>query len=94
MPEENIANLFEKKEELHLSGTCICFGCKHEWSERCPIGTTELECPECHTMKGRMKYEVVRSEDHWMCNCGNTFFSITLTCIYCPNCGVKQKPYD
>lgn len=92
--EEKIISIFGEKVETHLSGKYFCIGCRHEWVGCSPVGTTELECPKCHSMKGRMKFEVMRDEDHWRCLCDSFYFSITPTCIYCPNCGEKQRPYD
>lgn len=92
--EDKVISIFAKKEEPYLAGTCFCFSCRHEWAGCSPIGAIELECPECHSMKGRMKFEVVRDELHWRCLCDNPYFSITPTCIYCPNCGEKQRQYD
>lgn len=68
--------------------------CKSEWEAIIPVGVTTVECPTCSAMKGKMKYEVVKNESHWECNCGNSFFNLTPTCIYCPNCGAEQDPYS
>lgn len=29
-----------------------CTGCGHKWTAVHPVGTTGLECPNCHEMKG------------------------------------------
>lgn len=30
-----------------------CTGCGHKWTAVHPVGTTKLECPNCHEMEGR-----------------------------------------
>lgn len=94
---DKVIPLFKAKEEpeVHVTGTCFCFSCKHEWTAAMPAGTTELQCPKCNAMKGKMKFECIRiNESHYICGCGNQYFSITPTNIYCPNCGADQRPYD
>jgi Zn finger protein HypA/HybF involved in hydrogenase expression len=79
-----------EEESPHLSGEAHCLICKKEWIAVCPIGTIWLECPDCHSMKGLMKYPVQREEPEWICNCGNDLFKITQDGFYCPNCGDWQ----
>lgn len=77
----------------HLAGEAICLSCKHEWAAVCPIGTTWLECPACHLLRGVMKFPVIRDGLHWTCACGNQLFYISPDGTYCPNCGGWQTGY-
>lgn len=85
---------FEKKDP-HASGEAFCFQCRKEWIAVAPVGTVQLECPECHTMKGLFKFpfnvkvgQLVRE-----CNCGNQLFYLTPEGHLCANCGIYQR-YD
>jgi hypothetical protein len=85
---------FEKKDH-HASGEAFCFKCRKEWVAVAPVGTVQLECPECHTMKGLFKFpfnvevgQLVRE-----CNCGNQLFYLTPEGHLCANCGIYQL-YD
>lgn len=50
---------FKPREEIfeaeQVSGKLKCFACKHEWQGVWSPGTTEFECPECGTFKGRLR---------------------------------------
>lgn len=81
----NVIQLSDYKP--HISGEAICIGCNHKWDAIAPCSTTELECPECHTNKGRFMNLVLMDELHYTCKCENQFFHITPTGTYCPNCG-------
>ncbi len=88
---DNVVDLSKKREEQnpHVTGTCICLGCKHEWVAVSPAGTTEFECPSCTLLKGVHKY-LCEPEDGivWQCKCGNDLFVITTKGnAMCPNCG-------
>ena len=73
-------------------GEAFCLACASEWEAVAPVGTVELECPECHTHKGRFKFAYSAPEAHvWMCNCGNQLFNITPDGTFCPNCGTYQN---
>lgn len=76
--------------EQHGCGEAICIGCKHSWTAIEPTGTTDIECPQCGTMKGRWKFEfapdIVRQ-----CQCGNQYFYLTPVGHMCANCGIYQE---
>jgi len=75
--------------EKHLSGEAICSACNKEWVAVAPVGTKELECPDCKTMKGLFKHHVAPVTNNlWQCNCGNKLFFITKGQIQCCECGV------
>lgn len=83
---------FKKVNEQHGSGEAFCLQCKHEWVAVAPTGTIQLECPECHTLKGLFKFpfnievgQLVRA-----CNCGNQLFYLSPEGHLCANCGIYQ----
>lgn len=78
-----------------LEGSAICSHCHHEWHAVAPIGTYQLECPECRTEKGIWKYPVSpRDEYLFECNCGSQLFYCLPDCFQCRECGQVIDPYD
>ena len=77
----------------HLSGAAACMVCHHSWVAVAPIGTNELECPECHTMKGLFRFPFAPSEAQLVreCVCGNQLFYMTPEGHMCANCGTYQS---
>ena len=70
----------------HLSGQAMCLQCKYRWVSVAPVGTVELECPECHTWKG--SFEGLTSPDEvWQCDCGNQHFYLSNAGACCAKCG-------
>jgi len=88
-----VVSLADKRAERtpHLSGEAKCMLCSKEWVAVAPVGTPWLECPECHAVKGYMKFNVQRTKSEWVCNCGNDLFRVTPDGYYCPNCGAWQE---
>lgn len=87
---------FKKPDDKpHATGECVCLGCRHEWVGVWPVGTTELECPECQLMKGTAKGLCYPGENELIrvCDCGNEFFLIRPDGHMCPVCGTYQR-YD
>jgi hypothetical protein len=86
---------FRKPEpqQQHAAGEAFCICCGHTWIAVAPTGTTQLECPECHTMKGHWKFEFAPSPGELVreCNCGNQLFYLTPQGHLCANCGVYQS---
>jgi hypothetical protein len=85
-----IVDLGKYKEEIspHMSGNALCLNCKHTWVAVAPLGTVNLECPECSLSQGRFMWLVEdQNEPHWTCHCGNQFFHITQKRTYCVSCG-------
>lgn len=89
----NIIEFKKPEYDPHGSGEAFCLQCHHEWIAVVPVGTTQLECPECHTMKGLLKFAYSPSDDQLVreCNCGNQYFWITPDGHMCPNCGTYQS---
>lgn len=79
------------QESRHLQGDAICAACKHEWVAVAPIGTVELECPNCHTWKGLFANPVAPfSEVVYECDCGGQIFFITPDGASCYVCGLEH----
>jgi len=84
---------FKQREDepKYISGQAICSACEHEYIAVAPAGVGLFECPECKTMKGRMKYEIVPDDGYvWHCSCGCDLFRITPKATICINCGGEQ----
>lgn len=74
----------------HLAGPVRCLGCRHEWTAVAPIGTTQLECPECGCERGVwiFPFGVEVGKPRWVCNCGNEHFFLTERHAICAGCGI------
>jgi hypothetical protein len=79
----------------HLSGEAICKACDYEWVAVAPVGTIELECPECGTEKGLYKYSALPQDSKkiWVCNCGCDVFRVLVDGFICYMCGIRQKGF-
>lgn len=90
----DIISLAQRKLENdhHLSGPAVCMACKHEWEAVVPVGTIELECPNCHIHKGLLKYGC-EPTTAWVCGCGCHVFMLSGESheMICWNCGQYQK---
>ena len=89
---------FKRKEpdEPHLSGNAQCIGCKHRWVAVAPVGTMELDCPECGLNKGRFRNVCMpeKTKEIWVCGCGCDLFVVVKTDGYmCVNCGLYQRGF-
>ncbi|MBG4448709.1 hypothetical protein I5F71_02875 [Pseudomonas aeruginosa] len=86
---------FPQKPEPHAVGTAICTKCRYEWSAAAPVGTTQLECPQCHTENGLFKHPFGPAEGDcsYVCNCGSDLYFIlrrkgqAVARIICRGCG-------
>jgi hypothetical protein len=84
-----VISLAQAKRERtpHMTGGARCQACGHEWIAVAPVGTHELDCPDCHATKGYMLASVMRGEQSWQCNCGCDVFRISPDVgPYCVNC--------
>ena len=82
-------------EDFHMTGDVLCTACKNEWTGVVPVGTHELECPRCHTMKGVFKHHLAPvTNEVWACNCGNKLFFILKNDIQCIECGTTTNKND
>lgn len=94
----DVIDLAKARQErtLHISGVAYCMACDHEWTGAWPLGVTELECPECKSMKGRSKFTVSPPPDSmaFTCACKNQHFLLLDGRIHCPNCGNQYNYAD
>lgn len=87
---DNIIDLDFHRFNPHIGGDARCLTCGHEWQAIAPIGTTELECPSCHTWKG-VFIGFAAPDEVWQCDCGNQHFYISHEGAMCARCGVRQR---
>lgn len=90
---ENVVQFkLPEKSDPHASGEAVCLACKHTWTAVAPVGTAQLECPECGTERGVWKYPFSPAvgEELWQCNCGCELFYIIPDGHMCYGCGTKQ----
>jgi hypothetical protein len=78
----------------HVTGMARCLACKHEWAAVAPIGTVELECPECSTFKGLFKGTSSTEFPQFQCNCGEMTFYVDWYGPYCCHCGSRPHNHD
>jgi hypothetical protein len=86
----------KEEREPHCQGTAFCMVCNHEWEGVWPAGKIDLECPECHCMRGRSKFDISPGEGKqvWQCmRCENQLFNLLPDRVHCPGCG-GQWGYD
>ncbi len=85
----------KQERSPHCRGTAFCMTCKHEWDAVWPAGTVDIECPACHSMRGRSKFDVVPAAGSaWTCMiCDNQLFTLLQDRVHCPGCG-KQWGYE
>lgn len=94
----NVVSLDDKRP--HASGPAFCLGCSHGWVAVLPYSNDgldgPLQCPSCHRMMGRFKYEFAPSEGQiFTCNCGNQLFKITDKYrLFCPRCAIQTNLTD
>lgn len=79
------------RNEPTLAGPAHCLKCQRQWTAVAPVGTTQLECPDCHSLSGIFDFLFRRDEEEWSCSCGNDLFYVARSGIYCPNCGKIQN---
>lgn len=84
---------FKKADKNHVHGDAVCFQCKHTWIATSTIGTVQLECPNCKTMKGLFRFPFAPNENQLLrkCSCGCQLFYITHEGHMCTNCGTFQE---
>jgi ribosomal protein S27E len=86
-----------KERERHVSGELYCRGCNHEWTAVWEPGTTEFECPECKSMRGRNKFNVspAPGTEVWSCvHCDNQLFTLLKDRVHCSGCGQQWSYGD
>ncbi len=89
----DIVNINDHRTNPHMTGEARCVGCGHAWEAIAPIGTTELECPECGCIKGLFQHACRPDRGEcFMCSCGCFDFMMRTnvekeTYAMCINCG-------
>tara|TARA_R110002020_G_scaffold67854_1_gene178031 strand:- start:13 stop:282 length:270 start_codon:yes stop_codon:yes gene_type:complete len=78
-----------QEADEHLKGPAKCLTCTHEWLAVTPVGTVEIECPECETKKG-VYIGTAAPDTAWECGCGNQLFYIGTEGAMCARCGTEQ----
>ena len=58
MGEVIYVNNAQKGDANQTTGETFCIHCGKEWVGVSPVGVTELEWPDCHTMKGIYKHHL------------------------------------
>ena len=77
----------------HICGEVRCIQCNHSWTAVAPVGTLEFECPECHTLKGVLKYPC-EPESAFVCNCGCHLYILSETGnMICYKCGASPGTF-
>lgn len=89
----------KQEREPHATGEAFCVMCNHTWVAVVPhTGDPDqrFECPSCHCMAGRFKFEFGPTEGQlYTCNCGNQLFNITDKYrLYCPRCARQTNLTD
>lgn len=79
----------KEDREPHALGPAHCLECFHSWHAIVPVGTVQLMCPECKTMKGVFSLPFAPDE-HYACACGNDLFYATRNGVFCPKCGEED----
>lgn len=82
---------FPGKPQPTITGGARCVHCEHEWVGVAPLGTSVLECPECHSMKGLFVWPVERPEIAFKCLCGSMLFYLSPDSTSCYQCGVPAQ---
>jgi hypothetical protein len=89
---------FKHEHSAHLSGECSCMLCRHKWVGVAPVGTTWLQCPNCHSEKGYFLHEVQPPEGFYVftCDCGSELLHLVKdkngNCeLMCANCGELHR---
>lgn len=86
----------KEERQPHVGGVLFCMGCNHEWTAVWPAGTTQFQCPQCASMKGRNKFEISPGADKLVMACSaceNQLFNLLPDRVHCPGCG-QQWGYD
>lgn len=88
----NVIQLHNREGSPHMQGPARCVACGHKWEAVAPVGTKQLQCPKCHTLKGLFMNPVAPSENQiWTCACGCQLFFIGPKYMHCYQCGIIKE---
>ena len=94
---DNVVNLEERrtKNGSYIEGPAKCLVCNHEWGAVAPLGTVDLECPECQTLRGCWVYPIgpTNNMEIYKCpECWHEYFMVLASLeIQCVRCGCLQN---
>lgn len=87
---ENISPVFPvqsiETKRPTITGEACCLHCDEHWTAVAPLGTTELQCPNCKLMRGAWLRHTFPDMPVLTCNCGNSFMLITESMALCARC--------
>lgn len=87
----NVVSITAKQP--HISGEAVCINCRHGWMAVAPLGTDELECPECKTLRGTWLRLTFPTVPVLTCACDNSFMLVLDTGnIMCARCLAIMSP--
>lgn len=74
----------------HSAGEAKCLACQHTWQAIALLGTTDLECPECHLKRGVYSHNFGAQigQAFISCRCGCKAFEISPEHAQCMRCGL------
>lgn len=96
---DKVVSLDSRRTSPHYVGQARCANCGHLWQTVAPVGTWQLECPECHTLRGRfyLPFGIAKDEQIYTCvvlDCGGQTFVIirkpTEWAVKCERCGTDH----
>jgi len=88
---------FPEKVDPHLAGEAKCVACKFTWAAVAPVGTVDLECPNCGGNRGIWRYPILApvGGHYFVCNCGceamTAYFSGGNFYLRCIACGLDHS---
>jgi len=74
----------------HITCGAKCLDCGRTWQAVAPVGVTELECPDCGTLRGTWTHPIA-PDTLWQCDCGGQHFYIGYREAHCARCGCAQE---
>lgn len=97
-----VVELASRRHDPHMQGRARCLACKAEWQCVAPVGTRDLECPQCGLQRGAwaVPLDPCYGSKVWRCNkCDGVYFwyviapkgFVHLTCV---GCGQDHRPWD
>lgn len=86
-----VVELNAKRRDPYLAGYAVCLACKHKWEFVAPVGSYELECPSCGSMRGVSSTHIYPDDGvpRFQCgHCKTQLWTIRPEGISCAGCGI------
>lgn len=83
----------DEGDERHINGEAHCHSCGHTWEAVAPVGSVELQCPECNRMWGLFSTPISPGI-HWTCHCGEGLFYLRPEGAMCRACGTYAHGWE